>query len=606
MATPAELARVQPHRVQLAVRSVTKTDKMMAGSQTTFDPASVMSHSTVLGKRANDGSLPGFAGPIQTTFSRPEQSPYERLIVLALFLLSFYCLCIFRHVSALEPDEGIVLQGAQRILAGQVLYRDFFSFYTPGSYYLLALIFRIFGSSLAVARIALALTGAVLSVVTYLLARRVCSRATALTMAALGTLTTLPYRFLVLHNWDSTVVACLALYCAVRLLEVPGRKWAFALGSFASLTVLFEQSKGAGLCLGLGLGFLAIFLLQRRPLPSRGQILAMTFGLAWLFVITFAYFATQHATSTMLADWLWPLQHYSRANRVPYGYQNWSDETRHLLFHTGSLPMRLVKVLAVSPCLWIPAIPLIGVGLLGYWIVQNRARRASDEKSAYYIIVTAAFAGLFLSVAVVRADIIHFMYLQPLNCLVLAWLLDGRDLRGRLFKSARPLLGGYVVIALCLFGIAPLVGAASAANQVATRRGVVTTRGKDTVIDYVQVHVPAGETILVYPYLPLYYYLTGTFSPSRYDYFQPGMHTEEQADEIIAELASRRVKVVLFETSFAEKIPRAWPDTPLSAIAHDPVADYIERNYHRCIVLNSPDDSSFAFMVRKDLGCPAN
>ena len=38
----------------------------------------------------------------------------------------------------------------------------------------------------------------------------------------------------------------------------------------------------------------------------------------------------------MLADWLWPLQHYSRANRVPYGYQNWSDDARHQLFGTGS------------------------------------------------------------------------------------------------------------------------------------------------------------------------------------------------------------------------------------------------------------------------------
>jgi 4-amino-4-deoxy-L-arabinose transferase-like glycosyltransferase len=544
------------------------------------------------------------SGPANALYF-PERSRSERYISLALFVLSFLYLCIFRRFTAMEPDEGILLQGAQRILAGQVLYRDFFSFYTPGSYYALALVFRIFGSSLAVARTALALTGAILSVVSYLLARRVCSRTVALTLAALGTLTTLPYRFLVLHNWDSTLWACLALYCAVRVLELPSWKWAFALGSFASLTVLFEQSKGMGLCLGLGLGFLAVVLLQgRMSLLNRGQILAMIFGLAWPFVITFAYFASQQATSTMLADWLWPLQHYSRANRVPYGYQNWSDETRHLLFGTGSLLERLVKALAVSPCFWIPVLPLIAVGLLGYWIVQTRRGRAPDQKSAYYVIVTATFAGLFLSVVIARADIIHFMYLQPLNCLVLAWLLDGRDLPGRLLRSARPFLAAYVVIALAAFGLAPLAGVGSAANQVATRRGVVKTRGKDTVIDYVQAHVPAGETILVYPYLPLYYYLTGTFSPSRCDYFQPGMHTKEQADEIIGQLASRRVKVVLFETSFAEKIPHAWPGTPLTAIAEDRVGEYIARNYRPCRGLTSPADWRFLFMVRKDLTCP--
>src|SRR5207245_6427991 len=85
------------------------------------------------------------------------------------------------------------------------------------SYYFLALIFKIFGSSILVARTTLVIVGAVVSSITYLLSRRVCSRRTALLTAAVVTVTTLPYRFLVLHNWDSTLWACLAVYCAVRL-----------------------------------------------------------------------------------------------------------------------------------------------------------------------------------------------------------------------------------------------------------------------------------------------------------------------------------------------------------------------------------------------------
>jgi 4-amino-4-deoxy-L-arabinose transferase-like glycosyltransferase len=568
--------------------------------------AILMSHSTVLAKPVKDNSpLRGSAGPVRSALSKPEQSLSELLLVLALFLLSFFYLCLFRRYTTMEPDEGILLQGAQRLLAGQVLYRDFFSFYTPGSYYVLALLFKIFGSSLPVARTALALAGAILSVITYLLARRVCSRAVALTMAALATLTTLPYRFLILHNWDSTLWACLALYSAVRLLEMPRRKWAFALGLFSSLTVLFEQSKGTGLCLGLGIGFLAIWFVQgRRSMPNRSELLALVIGFAGPIAITFAYFASQHADSTMLADWLWPLEHYSRANRVPYGYQNWSDDARHQLFGTGALPERLIKVLAISPCFWIPVLPLIAVGLLAYWIVRARHNSAADEKSAYYVIMAAGFAGISLSTVVVRADIIHFMYLQPLNCLLLAWLLDGRDLPGSLVRSARPLLTAYVVIALGMFGFVSLLGARAAHNQVATRRGVVTTGRKDTVVEYVQAHVPEGGTVFVYPYLPLYYYLTGTFSPGRYDYFQPGMHTREQAGEIVRELATRRVGVVLFETDFSDKVSDSWPGTPWTAIAEDPVADYIVRNYRACRVLTSPAEWRFLFMVRKDLLCP--
>src|ERR1700747_3708869 len=98
----------------------------------------------------------------------PEALPSERWIALVIFLLSFSYLCIFRRYSWVDPDEGIILQGAQRILDGQVLYRDFFSFFTPGSYYLVALVFRVFGDSYLVAHTALALLGAALSPITYL------------------------------------------------------------------------------------------------------------------------------------------------------------------------------------------------------------------------------------------------------------------------------------------------------------------------------------------------------------------------------------------------------------------------------------------------------
>jgi 4-amino-4-deoxy-L-arabinose transferase-like glycosyltransferase len=557
-------------------------------------------------ERCKQGSNQHTSGGSGAVATYPEQHwHWGRYVLSALFLLSFSYLCLFRSITTIEPDEGILLQGAERILSGQVLYRDFFSFYTPGSYYTLALLFRAFGSSIVVARTALALTGAILSAVTYLLARRVCSHATALTIAALTTVTTLPYRFLILHNWDSTLLAVLALYCAVQSLESPKWKWSFALGTFASLTVLFEQSKGMGLCLGLGIGFLSIFLMQgRRPLLSRVQLLTLASGLAWPFVITFIYFASQHTTSIMLADWFWPLQHYSTANRVPYGYQNWSDESRHLLFATGSLFERQIKFLAISPCFWIPVLPLVATGLLIYWIIQARWQCASEQKFRYYIIVSAALTGLWLSTIVVRADIIHLMYLQPLNCLVLGWLLESGDYPIRVLRPMRLLIGSYVVIALLAFGLAPLFGAVTSRNKITTRRGVIRTQGKDNVVDLLQARVPAGETILVYPYLPLYYYVTDTFSPSRFDYFQPGMNTEEQAGEMIRQVAERHVKVVLFEIGFAEKIPHSWPGTPMSVFRKDPVADYIVRNYRACEPLQSPAGWRFLYMVPKELSCP--
>lgn len=521
-----------------------------------------------------------------------------------LFLLSFGYLCLFRHLVTMEPDEGIILQGAQRVLAGQVPYRDFFSFYTPGSYYLLAASFRILGSSIVVARVSLAVTGALLSTLTYLLARRFCSRGVATTAAALTTLSALPYRFLVLHNWDSTLWACFAIYSAVRLVEERRNRWFFAVGLFSALTVLFEQSKGAGLCVGLAVAFASICLLPGgKGIISRGSALAAMSGFALPFVSVFTYFARQNAMTIMLADWFWPLQHYSAANRVPYAYQNWSDETRHLLFATGSVIERVIKCFVISPCLWIPVLPIVAVGLLGYWIWRLPRSRNTDHKTQCYIVVCGAIAGLLLSVVLGRADIIHIMYLQPLNCLVLAWCIEACDVPVRLPQSARSIVQGCVITALVTFSMPPLFAALSAQNEVRARRGLLNTPEKDSVVDYVQARVPAGNRILVYPYLPLYYYVTGTLSAARYDYFQPGMNTPEQANEMLEQIRSQNTEVVLFEIGFTEKISHSWPGTPLDSISRDPIADYIVHNYRTCIPLMSPGGWRFLFMVRKDLTC---
>jgi 4-amino-4-deoxy-L-arabinose transferase-like glycosyltransferase len=558
------------------------------------------------GNQLRRGSRPGGDQEVSSTGPvRAELDPKERAIAAAIFAVTLAYLWLFRRYTSMEPDEGIVLQGAQRILRGEVLYRDFFSYFTPGSYYFLALLFKVFGSSFLVARTALVFFGGIYSAVAYLLARRVCSRASAIFVAALVTLTTLPYRFEVLHNWDSTLWACLAVYCAVRWLESPHWKWAFATGSLVSLTCLFEQSKGVGLAIGLGAGLVVIALLDRQRSCWQGTLaLGLAAGMVWPFLVTVAYFGAQHSLSLMLADWFWPLQHYSLANHVSYGYQNWSENARHLLFGSGSLTVRVIMIVAISPCFLIPALPLAAAGLLGYWMVQMARRRRARAISAHYVLICAALSGLLLSVVIGRADIIHFMYLLPLFAVPLSWMIDGRDIPGQLFHKAKPFFVTYSVIASLLFATPLLLRAVNARMPVQTRRGVVDVPASDTVVEYVQAHVAAGEEILVYPYLPLYYYLTDTANPTRYEYFQPGMHTPQQAQEMLAELTTARVPVVLFETSFWEKIPTSWPGTPLSAIVRDPVSDYIQREYRTCKILTSPAEWKFLFMVRKDVACP--
>ena len=279
----------------------------------------------------------------------PEGSPQDRWIALLLFVGSCLYLRLFYDYTKLNTDEGIVLQGAQRILQGQVPYRDFFAFVTPGSYYWTALLFKIFGSSILVGRVALIVCGGLFSVLSYLLARRVCAPWSALLAAYFVTLTCLPYRFLVLHNWDSTLLAYLALYSAVWFIEKPHCTWAFALGSFAALTCLFEQSRGAGLVLGLGMGFLILRWSSRDGAEwTRQRLVALLVGFAGPFLLTFLYFGIKHSVPQLLADWFWPLHHYSAVNKAPFGFLA-LDPARRGDLYAGTFVSRFLELLITSP-----------------------------------------------------------------------------------------------------------------------------------------------------------------------------------------------------------------------------------------------------------------
>src|SRR2546422_8242577 len=79
-----------------------------------------------------------------------------------------------------QSDEGLVLYGAKRILQGQVLYKDFFEFITPGIFYLFAGVFALTGPSLLAAHVVMAVVNASAATFLFLLARRVAPAAEAL------------------------------------------------------------------------------------------------------------------------------------------------------------------------------------------------------------------------------------------------------------------------------------------------------------------------------------------------------------------------------------------------------------------------------------------
>ncbi len=100
------------------------------------------------------------------------------LVLLFLAGAGFSLLTILKGMQ--PNDEGLMLQAASRIAAGEVPYKDFWWFYPPGQPYLLAVLWKLFGPSLLTWRILRVLVNAAVALLAYVLARRMAPRPLAL------------------------------------------------------------------------------------------------------------------------------------------------------------------------------------------------------------------------------------------------------------------------------------------------------------------------------------------------------------------------------------------------------------------------------------------
>ena len=111
----------------------------------------------------------------------------ERICTTLLLVIgAWYWLQYFNRNSNLL-DEGSTAAQALRIVNGELIYRDFFTVVTPGSYYTVAWLFEIFGAALMVLRWTALATGLGILLITLTIARRVMVWPFA---AAAGLLTT--------------------------------------------------------------------------------------------------------------------------------------------------------------------------------------------------------------------------------------------------------------------------------------------------------------------------------------------------------------------------------------------------------------------------------
>jgi hypothetical protein len=161
-------------------------------------------------------------------------------------------------------DEGYFVYLASRVHAGDLPYRDFDTYYTPGIFYLYSWTLGLFGLNVMPIRVLMAGERVLWALVMYRLSRRVMAWPFAL----------LP--FLVVAGVDSAPVfpephpAWIATLATLGVIETiarhqisGARRWIVVAGSLAATAFLFKQNTGAFAALAIG-GYL--LLRQRREI----------------------------------------------------------------------------------------------------------------------------------------------------------------------------------------------------------------------------------------------------------------------------------------------------------------------------------------------------
>jgi len=459
--------------------------------------------------------------PIVSTLSAWMRGRRLEWICTALLLIfaAWYWLQYFNRSTNLL-DEGSTAAQALRIVNGELIYRDFFTVVTPGSYYTIAWLFRLFGESLMVLRWAALVTGLAILLIALTVARRVMVWPFA---AAAGLLTTVWGWLLVTPNFyslEAALLSLIALACYAH--GAPARRWMIAAGVAAGLTAMVKQNVGAYTAAGL---FLTIWLSRlfddqpdwRGRMKMSGQFVA---GVSFPVLATVLWLAASGAGSYLYESWVYyPLVKYTERFARPFP---------DFFPIAESDPFDLwTKLVIYLPAIIYP-FALVAIGALA--VRFHRGDR--DAKSEGHALLAITSVGvLTLLQAWPRADVPHILFgLQP-TFILFAYLLSCA------WRAVKSIPGQRAAIA----AIAMLIALAPAATLLwkGYKRtdweyqnyivAVRTDRAKgifaagleaqriDVVTKYISEHTSPDDPIFVVPWASGFYFLANRSNPTRTD-----------------------------------------------------------------------------------------
>jgi hypothetical protein len=454
----------------------------------------------------------------------------------------------FTMLRGVEPfDEGLTLQAARRVAEGQVPYSDFLWAYGPAHPYLLAALFKLFGTSLLWWRIIRVLVDAGIALLVFEMVRREAPLRVAL-VAWLAAACAMaqptganPFAPALLFSLAAVWVAARAddrrgLLFAGALCALAAA-WRLDFGAYAVIAAGAAASVGSARIRGLYLLGAPRTALARSALRP-AAVVGGTF--AALTVLVYLPFVIADGPADAWRDLVGRSLSQGRYWHLPFpiGYDG-----GFRLWPPGALAHDAKDVLAF----YVPLLLLVGLALAIVAIAVRRLER--DPLLVGLSVLLATYVAYLLS----RTDEFHS---TPL-IVVLAALLPILALRLPMRGAGALAL---VFVALLTSGASNRLSALFGPPELATIHVPVAdgveappreARAIEHMVHAVQRRVPPGDPIytvtrrsdLVRINDPLIYVLTERDNPTRQDF---GLQTGGPAQrEIVAALARSRPKVIV-------------------------------------------------------------
>jgi len=491
----------------------------------------------------------------------------------------------FLRVLSHNGDEGTLIMGAVRVTEGQVPFRDFFEVMGPGTFYWLALFFKFLGTTWFATRICLLITTTAICLLLVYLSRRLRPGFEAIPVILFVAAS--------YHDWDaishhmsSNLFGLLAFAAFVRWMDKPRLLTLFLAGAGAGLTTWCMLPKGLLLFLSF---LLLLWVLYRKNPLARSATAALAGGYLMFNAAGVAMFWAMGGLPDLIyANLIWPLTNYRGINVVPYGFEfkqlYWSGFTSSLIPLFSTAGGLVLSCMLSAPLILFIILPAVLLGCALYF-----GRDAFNRTTLPYWLAGAAF---WLS-EMHRKDVRHLVYGSPLLILLTFYLV--RQVPNQWLQAAGKMVAACAVL-LALLN--PLV-ALSSQHAHHTRRGVVyDTFRENPVLDYMNATIATKEPIFIYPYSPLYYFLSAAENPTRYSILMYQINTDQQFRDVVQSLETTKVRHVIWDRHFPKMIKNSFPAyriPPENALIVEP---YLTEHYR--VVGGS--ENGFQFLERIEPG----